>query len=156
MFPLEGEGQVRQVLSRMITALEFTAPCRFLARCVSERGRRAYLYHFVRVPPTEQGRNLCTCHGSEIPYVFGELDPGEGYGEPDERLSNNIMDYWVNFARGSDPNSKGLPAWPAYDAHTDLSLELGNGMAVRSGLQHEACNLAEKIHIADIGRYDVL
>jgi len=150
LFPPGRDGGAKGALSEMVTALEFTAPCRFLARCVSEGGANAFLYHFVRVPPTERGRTLCTCHGSEIPYVFGELDAGEGYGEPDRRLSSTVMDYWVNFARGGDPNGNGLPAWPAYERRTDLHLELGNGMAVRSGLQGDACDLAEKIHLPGI------
>ncbi len=145
LFPPGEGGEAKSSLSEMVTALEFWAPCRFLARCLSEAGGNAYLYHFDRVPPTEEGRALCACHGSEIPYVFGELDPARGYEDDDRELSRTIMDYWVNFARSGDPNGKGLPNWPAYHARTDLSLELGNGTAVRSGLQREACELAERI-----------
>ncbi len=152
LFPPLTDGGVKAALSEMVTALEFAAPCRFLDRCVSAKGRRAYLYRFVRVPPTEQGRELCACHGSEIPYVFGELDPREGYGDADRELSSTIMDYWIDFARGGDPNGAGLPQWPEYGAESDLSLELGGDFAIVSGLQREACELAERIHLRDIVR----
>jgi para-nitrobenzyl esterase len=150
MFPAGHDTGARRALSEMITAFEFTAPCRFIARCIASRGVRAFLYQFTRMPPTERGRALCVCHGSEIPYVFGELDPGEGYGDPDRRLSSAIMDYWVNFARAGDPNGDGLPAWPAYSPHTDLSLELSDEITTRSGLRREPCDLAERIHLTVI------
>lgn len=146
LFPPREGGGARLALSELVTALEFAAPCRFLARCVSDAGGRAFLYRFVRVPPTQLGKMLCVCHGSEIPYVFGELDPREGYGDADRELSSAVMGYWVNFARRGDPNGDGLPSWPAYSRESDLSLELGDGFAVVSGLQREACDLAEAIH----------
>lgn len=148
LFPAPGDTPPREALSRLVTAFEFAAPCRFLARCVSEKGAKAYLYHFARIPPTEQGRALCSCHGSEIPYVFGRLDPGEGYGDADVELSSAIMDYWINFARGGDPNGDGLPLWPAYSPRTDLSLELSEKIAANSGLLRDACDLAERVHLA--------
>jgi para-nitrobenzyl esterase len=150
LFPVGGIEGVYPALSAMVTAFEFTAPCRFLARCLNDQGVNAYLYHFTRVPPTEQGRTLCSCHGSEIPYVFGAIDPGEGYGESDLMLSAVMMDYWVNFAAAGDPNGAGLIPWPPYTPQADLSLELSGEIAVVSGLRREASDLAERIHLAGI------
>jgi para-nitrobenzyl esterase len=150
LFPAGEDVRPREALSRMVTAFEFTAPCRFLARCVAEGGGNAYLYRFTRIPPTERGRALCVCHGSEIPYVFGQLNPEEGYGDRDAELSSEIIDYWVNFASCGDPNGDGLPFWPAYSQRTDISLELGGEIAVKTGLQREACDLAERIHLAGL------
>jgi para-nitrobenzyl esterase len=150
LFPAGDDAGVYPALSAMITAFEFTAPCRFTARCVSEGSGNAFRYRFSRVPPTQRGRALCSCHGSEIPYVFGVLDRGEGYIDRDQELSASIMDYWINFARNGDPNGSGLPAWPAYAPSTDLALDFGDEVAVISGLQRDACDLAERIHLADL------
>jgi para-nitrobenzyl esterase len=150
LFPAEDRSQVRPALSRLVTALEFAAPARFIAHCMVERGREAYLYQFAPNPAAEQRRELCACHGSEIAFVFGDLELGEDCQAQDIELSSNIMHYWTNFARSGDPNGPGLPAWPPYQGETDLSLELSEDIAVRSGLLREACDLAERIHLTDI------
>ena len=149
-YPAEERAQVRPALSRLVTELEFAAPARFIARSMSNMGRKAYLYQFAHTPPTEYGSVLCACHGAEIPYVFNDLDPDEGYQTQDVQLSSNITEYWTNFARNGDPNGPGFPTWPSYGGETDLSLELGEEISVKSGLLHEACDLAERIHLPGI------
>ena len=34
----------------------------------------------------------------------------------DYRLSDLMQTFWTNFAKSGDPNSAGVPHWPAYDA----------------------------------------
>jgi para-nitrobenzyl esterase len=146
LFPASSDEQAPRALNGLITALEFTAPARFAARCAADAGAKAFLYNFSPNPTNESRREVCACHGSEIPYVFGRLSPERGYDSRDMELSSRIMDYWTNFARGGDPNGPGLPAWPRYAKESDLSLELGYEIAAKSGLEREACDLAERIH----------
>jgi para-nitrobenzyl esterase len=52
---------------------------------------------------------------SELWYVFDHLDQSPwNWTEADRKLAEEMSSYWVNFARSGDPNSRGLPPWPAF------------------------------------------
>jgi carboxylesterase type B len=45
---------------------------------------------------------LSACHGSELSYLFQSF--GFNYTMPDMQLSDEILIYWTNFAKLSNPN----------------------------------------------------
>ncbi|SMF67776.1 para-nitrobenzyl esterase [Allosphingosinicella indica] len=93
-----------------------------LVRDYAAAGVPAYLYRFDRCDPASEARDLCAFHASELPYVFGQTGPDAPLpdtwprlgGSVDAALSDAMIDYWVQFARTGNPNSGGLPRWPAY------------------------------------------
>ena len=60
-------------------------------------------------------------HSDDIEYVFGTLDTRlDSTPRPvDLALSNQIQQYWTNFARNGNPNAPGLPLWPTYGPKDD-------------------------------------
>jgi para-nitrobenzyl esterase len=87
------------------------------ARLQTKQGKnKAYLYYFDQHPDypadsPQAGRG--SAHGSEIVYVFQHLRPNPT--QSDVAISEVMATSWTNFAKKSDPNGAGVPAWPAYN-----------------------------------------
>jgi para-nitrobenzyl esterase len=100
----------------------FRANALRLALAQREHESRTYVYLFTYASPARRGA-LGACHALEMPFVFGTLDaPGQdrfaGTGPEVERLSANMMDAWIAFARTGDPSHEGIGRWEPYDVET--------------------------------------
>src|SRR5262245_661218 len=84
-----------------------------------------WTYYFSRAIPWPEQPQYGAFHTSEVPYCFGNLNLLNRPWEPvDRQLSATVMAYWVNFVTKGDPNGKGLPHWPAFDAGNRITMEL--------------------------------
>lgn len=84
---------------------------------------------------TRMPNRMGAFHALDVPLVFGALNINSrmfkllankkavASGLP---LSEQMMSYYTNFARTGNPNSAGLPEWPAYSSDNKVRMYLDN------------------------------
>ncbi len=127
VYPADSDAQAKASHYAGFRDFTFGWQMREWVRMQTQTGKAAaYLYYFTRVPPGPGSAELGAHHAAEIVYVFDNLRFGKKkYEEIDQRLTDTMSSYWVNFAATGDPNGGGLPKWPAYRENSDLALEFG-------------------------------
>jgi para-nitrobenzyl esterase len=112
----------------------------------SGAGNRSYQFQFSRVPAGRE--SVGAAHGSEIPYVFGTLTVAgrvpnaPKYDSTDATVSDQMQQYWTNFATTGDPNGGFLPKWPKFVSGARAYMDFtADGPIARQGLRREACDL---------------
>lgn len=109
---------------------------------VRQHAAPVYMYEFTWRTPCF-GRRWAP-HGSEIPFVFGNLDYWFAWdwddtpavraaadpGRMRDRLSTKMMDAWIAFARTGNPGTPSLPQWPEYELTHRATMELGASCSV--------------------------
>jgi para-nitrobenzyl esterase len=84
----------------------------------------AYMYIFDWRSPVLAGK-LRSPHGIELAFVFDNTDKTTGMngtGVDLAPLAERVSAAWAAFARTGNPNTPGLPHWPAYEASTRATM----------------------------------
>jgi para-nitrobenzyl esterase len=119
------------------------------ARMQTKSGKApAYLYYFSRIPPGPTANRYKSYHAAEIQYVFGNLRGNRPWEDADRKLSETMSSYWVNFAATGDPNGKGLPKWPVYNAPADPGMEFGDAVSAKNGINKTALDFFDRFYAA--------
>ena len=96
-------------------------------------GSSVFVYYFTYT----SAYSPIPAHTAELPFVFGTFTPNPVIGQTpppsaaDIAFSQQVMGYWVNFAKSGNPNgAAGLPTWPTYSGAGSADiLGLGNTIA---------------------------
>ncbi|MFL5297682.1 MAG: carboxylesterase/lipase family protein [Phenylobacterium sp.] len=137
-------------------------PDRYLARLHTKNGQKAWVYYMSYIPAAQRATVHGMSHGGEIVYVFNNLvDRDRTIGTrvipaatpDDHKISDAMTAYWVAFAKASDPDSAGGPAWPRYTPATDAVLEFGaDGVHPRPAFHKTSLDLVEQAEDAGVAR----
>ena len=80
------------------------------AQAFAEPDKPAYVYRFTRFAPGSDQIKVGAFHSAELAYVFGtQASSDRPWSDRDRALSDQIEQYWTNFAKTGNPNGAGLP-----------------------------------------------
>jgi para-nitrobenzyl esterase len=128
----------------------------FRANVVTEAERKSaqkapvYMYYFTWQSPVSGGK-LKSFHTLDIPFALANVDEAKGMtgsGEDRYALQDKMSTAWTTFARSGNPNHKGLPAWPTFDAGKRATMILGNNCRVVNDPNGEERQLVASIRRA--------
>jgi len=125
-----------KILNNKLYVDFFFGSQRYFARHHAKNGQSTFVYFFSRILDNHQDELPGAAHGAEMRYAFKTLnsitrlnggvgDYGNRPNDADERYSEMVSGYWVQFAKTGNPNGEGLPGWPAITPENDLLLEFG-------------------------------
>lgn len=145
VYPVKTDADIAAAYLGSLRDVTFTLQMRTWARLTATGRSKAYLYLFSHAPPNPNSKYLGAYHAGEIAYVFGTLNKQAPLmTEDDARLSEMMMNYWVNFATTGDPNGKGLPGWTPYNRDAEPYIDFGDTVQVRNHLLKEQLDFLEQ------------
>jgi para-nitrobenzyl esterase len=105
---------VPEVFKAIQTDRMFRMPCLKLVDAQTRHNPSTYNYLFTWKSPI-LGGTLGACHSLDIGFVFGTHVPEfHGSGPVVDRLSDDMQDAWLAFARTGNPSCEGLGDWLPY------------------------------------------
>ena len=107
---------MREIGLDMFTDYTFRIPAIRLAEAQAGQSAPVWMYRFDWPSPNAR---FGACHALELPFVWNNLATSifrvlTGNNPPQE-LANSMHAAWIAFAHTGNPNTSGLPHWPAYD-----------------------------------------
>lgn len=99
--------------------------------------KKTYMYLFEWESPVNDG-SLKSMHCMELPFVFNNILLGKeltGGVKEAYDLAKIVSASWINFARTGDPNTSGLPQWPAYTSDKGATMIINKASKV--GYHHD-------------------
>jgi para-nitrobenzyl esterase len=90
---------------------------------------------------------LRASHVLEDPLLWGADVFGFGYNfSPAEQvLSQQMTEYWTNFAKTGNPNGANLPVWPQYNSITEPTLTLDNQIGIVTQYHSQECQFVDTL-----------
>lgn len=126
LYPASSDEEAKTQYNKLMGPTWFGYSHYRWSQLMEAEGRPAYLYYFNK----ENGA-LGTWHAGELPYFYGNLfRNAKNYDEADEKLSEAMQQYLVNFVKTGDPNGEGLPVWKTFHEEPLQIMSLGENLGM--------------------------
>ena len=109
-----GGANTYEAIDELFSSVVWIEPARATLNKLAALSRPVYGYFFKRHSPGAIASNELAKHTAEIRYVFGNLVPQEAYDATDRRLSKEMQQAWVEFARDGVPKNADGIEWPRF------------------------------------------
>ena len=118
----------------------------------SKTGKSAAYAAYLAQPSTmsfsQDPRRRGVAHADDVMYLGGQfLNQADKY-PAEAAVSEIIQQYWVNFAKTGNPNAKGLPYWPSFDADKPTTMQFSNGASLIMRPNREQIDFVERYYKA--------
>ncbi len=108
------DASVPEIYKAIQTDRMFRMPCVYVVEEQLLHNPSTYNYLFTWESPAMDGA-LGACHALDIGFVFGTCDAAfHGSGPAVDKLSRNMQDAWITFARTGDPSCNSIGKWQPY------------------------------------------
>lgn len=119
-FIIDQGGDAKGALDIVYSAAWFSYPHHIWSNYMIAQNKPCYEYNF-----TKKNKVISDNHAGELPYAYGNLWRHPGlYSQEDDKLSEIMQQYWVNFVKTGDPNGEGLPRWEMRSADQSKLIKL--------------------------------
>jgi para-nitrobenzyl esterase len=111
-----------ELFSAIETDRSFRVPAILIAEAQHCHHQAAYNYIFTWKSP-KMGDRYGACHILDVGFTFGHYQNDfNGTGPKADKLSQNIQDAWLTFARTGNPSCESVGKWPKYGAERNTML----------------------------------
>ena len=125
------DASVPELLKAIQTDRMFRMPCLRFIDAQTRHSPASYNYLFTMESPA-LGGSLGACHGLDIGFVFGTCEPAfHGSGPAVDRLSRQMQDAWLAFARTGNPSCESLGEWVPY-GNRRMTMVLGDESGMKA------------------------
>jgi para-nitrobenzyl esterase len=151
VYEVKSTDDVGKVAFRMGGDQTMGEPARYVARTLAAHGQPVYEYRFSYVAESLRQQWPGAMHATDIPFAFDTVAAryGKDLTAQDAAAAHAMHAYWVAFATTGKPEVTGQPAWPAYEAKSDLIMDFTNtGPIAGPDPWRGRLDLAEAINLA--------
>jgi para-nitrobenzyl esterase len=118
-YPANSTEEVQLRLAQIMTRYDFAYSAKFAAGSMGDLEQNTYLYRYSYIL---HGQTNGAFHGSETLLLFGltkEL-------KANPVVADNLVDFWIRFAKTGDPNGGMGVTWPQYTRADGRYLDINN------------------------------